>query len=186
MGEVQIPRVVLEAMQEQLALLQKAVNKQGKQLQQQAEQIRQKDERIGELEQMLLNMQRARFGQQSEKRKYVLNDGTEQLSMFGEAAANNEAQEKSGADSPGDNGEITVCAHTRKPRRTLEELCRNLPVEERVIDLPEEEKVKEPPHNTAAHLAVPLPPSASCKQLDLPPASLRNLQARLTANSLAS
>ena len=141
MGEVQIPRVVLEAMQEQLALLQEAVNKQGKQLQQQAEQIRQKDERIGELEQMLLNMQRARFGQQSEKRKYVLNDGTEQLSMFGEAAANNEAQEKSGADSPGDNGEITVCAHTRKPRRTLEELCRNLPVEERVIDLPEEEKV---------------------------------------------
>ena len=83
MGEIQIPRVVLEAMQEQLALLQEAVNKQGKQLQQQAEQIRRKDERIGELEQMLLNMQRARFGQQSEKRKYVLNDGTEQLSMFG-------------------------------------------------------------------------------------------------------
>ena len=141
MGEIQIPKVVLKAMQEQLALLQEAVNKQEKQLQQQAEQIQQKDERIGELEQMLLNMQRARFGQQSEKRKYVLNDGTEQLSMFGEEAANNEAQEKSGADSPGDNGEISVSAHTRKPKRTLEELCRNLPVEERVIDLPEEEKV---------------------------------------------
>ena len=67
MGEIQIPRVVLEAMQEQLALLREAVNKQGKQLQQQTEQIRQKDERIGELEQMLLNMQRARYGQQSEK-----------------------------------------------------------------------------------------------------------------------
>ena len=94
MGEVQIPRVVLEAMQEQLALLQKSVEKLTKQNQQ-------KDERIGELEQMLLNMQRARFGQQSEKRKYVLKDGTLLLSMFGEASANNEAQEKSGADSPG-------------------------------------------------------------------------------------
>ena len=77
MGEIQIPKVILDAMQEQLALLQKAVDRLTKQNQQ-------KDERIGELEQALLNMQRARFGQQSEKRKYVLDDGTEQMSMFGE------------------------------------------------------------------------------------------------------
>ena len=75
MGEIQIPKVILDAMQEQLALLQKAVDRLTKQNQQ-------KDERIGELEQALLNMQRARFGQQSEKRKYVLDDGTEQISMF--------------------------------------------------------------------------------------------------------
>ena len=75
MGGIQIPEGVLEAMREQLAMLQEAVNRQGKQLQQQAEQIQRKDERIGELEQMLLNMQRARFGQQSEKRQYVLDDG---------------------------------------------------------------------------------------------------------------
>ena len=141
MGGIQIPKDVLEAMREQLAMLQEAVNRQGKQLQQQAEQLQRKDERIGELEQMLLNMQRARFGQQSEKRKYVLNDGAEQLSMFGEEDAGNKAQDKTGRESPGDNGEIAVSAHTRKPKRTLEELCRNLPVEERIIDLPEEEKV---------------------------------------------
>jgi hypothetical protein len=41
-------------------------------------------------------------------------------------------------------------------------------------------KVKEIPHNTAARLAVPFSPSASCKFLDLPPVSLRNLQAHLT------
>jgi uncharacterized protein (DUF3084 family) len=65
-------------MQEQFAMLQQAVKKQAEQLeqqseqiqqqseqiQQQEEQIRQKDERISELEQMLVNAQRARFGQQ--------------------------------------------------------------------------------------------------------------------------
>ena len=141
MGGIQIPKDVLEAMREQLAMLREAVNRQGKQLQQQAEQLQRKDERIGELEQMLLNMQRARFGQQSERRKYVLDDGTEQLSMFGEEDVGNKAQDKTERESPGDNGEIAVSAHTRKPKRTLEELCRNLPVEERIIDLPEEEKV---------------------------------------------
>ena len=47
MGEIQIPRVILDAMQEQLALLQKTVDRLTKQNQQ-------KDERIGELEQALL------------------------------------------------------------------------------------------------------------------------------------
>ena len=92
MGEIQIPKVVLDTMQEQFAMLQQAVKKQAEQLeqqseqiqqqseqlQQQEEQIRQKDERISELEQMLVNAQRARFGQQSEKSKYVLKDGAEQ------------------------------------------------------------------------------------------------------------
>lgn len=143
MGEVQIPKAFLEALQEQLAMLQKTVNKL-------VEQNQKKDERICELEQMLLNAQRARFGQRSEKRVYVLDDGNEQLSMFGEAttdaADTSEAQDKSQQDEtpnemPDDNGEIEVSAHTRKRKRTLEELCRNLPVEERIIDLPEEEKV---------------------------------------------
>ena len=139
MSEVQIPKAFLEAMQEQLAMLQKTVNKL-------VEQNQKKDERICELEQMLLNAQRARFGQHSEKRIYVLDDGNEQLSMFGEAttdvADTSEAQAKGQQDeTPDDNGEIEVSAHTRKPKRTLEELCRNLPVEERIIDLPEEEKV---------------------------------------------
>ena len=146
MGEVQIPKVFLEALQEQLAMLQKAVNKLVEQNQQLVKQAQQKDERICELEQMLLNAQRARFGQHSEKRIYVLDDGNEQLSMFGEAttdaADTSEAQDEGQQDeTPDDNDEIEVSAHTRKPKRTLEELCRNLPVEERIIDLPEEEKV---------------------------------------------
>ena len=104
MSEVQIPKAFLEAMQEQLAMLQKAVNKL-------VEQNQKKDERICELEQMLLNEQRARFGQHSEKRVYVLDDGNEQLSMFGEAttdvADTSEAQAKGQQDeTPDDNGEI--------------------------------------------------------------------------------
>ena len=144
MGEVQIPKVFLEALQEQLTTLQKTVNKLLEQNRQLVKQTQQKDERICELEQMLLNAQRARFGQHSEKRVYVLNDGNEQLSMFGEdesSAEPCEEQDKKLDVTPEDNGEIEVTAHTRKPKRTLEELCRNLPVEERVIDLPEEEKV---------------------------------------------
>ena len=46
--------------------------------------------------------------------------------------------------------------------------------------------VKEIPHNTAAHLAVPFPTSAACRFLDLPPVNLRNLQLHLSKNSLAS
>ena len=41
-------------------------------------------------------------------------------------------------------------------------------------------ELKEIPHKRAACLAVPFPPCTSCKFLDLPPASLRNLQARMT------
>ena len=135
MGEIQIPKVILDAMQEQLALLQKAVDRLTKQNQQ-------KDERIGELEQALLNMQRARFGQQSEKRKYVLDDGTEQMSMFGEEDSVTEnMSDKDQAASPEDTGEIEVAAHTRKARRTHKELFGSLPVEEITEDLPEAEKV---------------------------------------------
>ncbi len=46
--------------------------------------------------------------------------------------------------------------------------------------------LKEIPHNTAAHLAVPFPTSAACRFLDLPPVNLRNLQLHLSKNSLAS
>jgi hypothetical protein len=40
--------------------------------------------------------------------------------------------------------------------------------------------LKELPHNTAAHLAVPFPTSAACRFLDLPPVNLRNLQLHLS------
>lgn len=146
-GEVQIPKVILDTMQEQLATLQQSVNKQAGQIQQQAyqiqqqaEQLRQKDERISELEQMLVNAQRARFGQKSEKSKYILDAGSEQLSMF-----KKDEQPKPEAvnqdETPEDTGEIEVAAHKRKRRRTHEEMFGNLPVEEVTEDLPEDEKV---------------------------------------------
>ena len=151
MGEVQIPKAFLDALQEQLTMLQKTVNKL-------VEQNQKKDERICELEQMLLNAQRARFGQHSEKRVYVLDDGTEQLSMFGEIeadaandssgvqrkgpeAAASDNVDNNAVDNADDNGEIEVSAHTRKRKRTHEELFKALPIEEEIEDLPENEKV---------------------------------------------
>jgi len=41
-----------------------------------------------------------------------------------------------------------------------------------------------PPHNSAARLAMPFPPSAACKFLDLPPVNLRNLHLHLTKKSI--
>ncbi|MCI5931688.1 MAG: hypothetical protein MRZ51_00595, partial [Faecalibacterium sp.] len=41
------------------------------------------------------------------------------------------------------------------------------------------------PHNSSAALAMPFPPSASCRNLDLPPVNLRFLQSHLTKNAFA-
>ena len=41
------------------------------------EQSRQKDEEIEKLRQIILNLQRAQFGQRSEKRTYILDDGNQ-------------------------------------------------------------------------------------------------------------
>ena len=97
------------------------------------EQSRQKDEEIERLRQIILNLQRAQFGQRSEKRTYVLDDGTQQLSMFDTP----EKPEETPAPEPSQNPEkeIRVSGHSRKKKRTLEELCASLPVEERIVDL---------------------------------------------------
>ena len=152
MEEAKVLRIALENLQEQLSMLRKT-------LERLTEQNRQKDERIEELTQMLLNMQRARFGQRSEKSVYVLDDGTRQLSIFdppqGESAnvATENVDNKSegpalaeanhGEDTGEDTGEIVVSDHKRRKKRTLEELCANLPVEEHVVDIPEAEQVSE-------------------------------------------
>ena len=102
------------------------------------EQSRQKDEEIERLRQIILNLQRAQFGQRSEKRTYVLDDGNQQLSLFDIQAETEEAP----APEPSQNPEqdIRVSGHSRKKKRTLEELCASLPVEERIVDLPDDEK----------------------------------------------
>jgi len=86
---------------------------------------------IERLTEMLRLAQKARFGSSSEKTKYILEDGIEQVAVFNEAEVY--ADEK--APEP-----VIVKQHERKPKRTKEELAKDLPVIEVIIDLPEGEK----------------------------------------------
>ena len=93
---------------------------------------------LEEKNQIILNQNRARFGQSSEKRTYLLSDG--QTCLFDQAGngiAENTPEEASHTE------EITVAAHTRKPKRTFGELAANLPEEDVIVDLPEEKKFTE-------------------------------------------
>ena len=103
------------------------------------EQSRQKDEEIERLRQIILNLQRAQFGQHSEKRTYVLDDGNQQLSLFDMQEKTEEAPAPELSQNPGK--EICFSGHSRKKKRTLEELCASLPEEERIVDLPDDEKL---------------------------------------------
>lgn len=131
---------VLEELRQQLAMLQSTMNTLRKQ-------SRQKDEEIERLQQIILNLQRAQFGQRSEKQRYVLDDGTQQLSLFD---MQTETEETPAPElSPHSEKEIHVSGHSRKKKRTLEELCATLPVEERIVDLPDNEKVNANGHALA-------------------------------------
>ena len=66
---------ILLTIQRQLTMLQSTIDSL-------REQSRQKDEEIERLRQIILNLQRTQFGQRSEKRTYVLDDGNQQLSLF--------------------------------------------------------------------------------------------------------
>ena len=92
---------------------------------------------LKEKEQIILNLNRARFGQSSEKRSYVLSDG--QTSLF-DIAGDGIREKSPGKDTAAVKKEVTVTAHTRKPKRTMKEFAANLPEESVVLDLPEEEK----------------------------------------------
>lgn len=126
-------KVTMREIQEQIALLHSTVASLTRQNQQ-------KDVEIERLTQILLNMQRARFGQSSEKRAYILGDAAEQITLFDPPES--DVQEDLLADTPppAEAEPVPVTSHTRKKKRTLEELCASLPVEEHVVDLPEEEK----------------------------------------------
>ena len=91
--------------------------------------LRQKLEHMNEI---LLNMQRARFGQSSEKQKYVFPD---QLSVFNEA----EAEQDPKAPEP-DEKTIIVPEHKRKPKRPLADRMSELPSEDVILELPEDER----------------------------------------------
>ena len=131
---------MLLTIQRQLTMLQSTIDSL-------REQSRQKDEEIERLRQIILNLQRAQFGQRSEKRTYVLDDGNQQLSLFDTPEKSEEKSNPEPSQNP--EKEICVSGHSRKKKRTLEELCATLPVEERIVDLPDDEKVNANGHALA-------------------------------------
>ena len=98
-------------------------------------QLKERDAEIQRLTQMLLNAQRSRFGQRSEKRAYVLDDGSEQLSLF------DEVEQEANDTAPEPEIETFVPEHTRKKKRTKEELYQNLPTKEVEYELSPEQLV---------------------------------------------
>ena len=126
MAEETVPRAAFDALVQQIAALQATIER--------------LTAIIEEKNQIIQNQNRARFGQSSEKRTYVLTDG--QLSLFGitgDGITEKTADNEQGVSNDGEK-EVPVAAHKRKAKRTLEELCADLPVEEIIADLPEDEK----------------------------------------------
>jgi len=87
---------------------------------------------IDRLTELLLLAQKARFGPSSEKVKYILSDEFEQGTFFNEA----EAYAREDEPEP-----IIVEQYIRKAKRTKEELAKDLPVKEVIIDIPESERI---------------------------------------------
>lgn len=88
-------------------------------------------EEVTHLKEVVAQYKKMIFGQSSEKTKYT-QELSEQLSLFNEAE--NEANPKEKEKT------VVVEKHERKAKRTHEELIANLPVEEVVLTIPEEER----------------------------------------------
>lgn len=105
-----------------------------KQLQEQAKTIESQKVSIDRLTDMLVKFQKTMYGQSSEKRKYVLGEDTNQLSLF------NEAEVEADRNAP-EPKTITVSGHVRKNKCTKEELAANVPVVEILCELDKEQRV---------------------------------------------
>jgi len=88
--------------------------------------------RLDQLTEMLLLAQKARFGSSSEQAKYILDDNYLQETLF------NEAEAYANEDEP---EPVIVEKHERKKKRTKEDLAKDLPIKEVIIDLPEAERM---------------------------------------------
>lgn len=106
-----------------------------KQTQELTKAVESKQLRIDQLMDLLAKSQKALYGQSSEKRRYVFDEDNGQISLFNEAEieANNKAEEPS--------VQTIVLSHTRKPKRTREELAESVPVVEVVCDLDEDKRI---------------------------------------------
>ncbi len=105
MDEVRIPKAAYEALLEQISTLQATVER--------------LQALLKEKDQIILNLNRARFGQSSEKRTYLLSDG--QLSMFEQAGDG--ITEKAAEDVPAaEKKEVAVGHHPQTEAQQGEEL----------------------------------------------------------------
>ena len=99
----------------------------------QAAEIAHLKQQLDRMTEILLNAQRAKFGQSSEKASYVLPG---QENFFDEA----ESAENVKAPEPTEEA-TEVVAHKRKAKRPWSEIMKNLPVEEVVIELPDSQSI---------------------------------------------
>ena len=104
------------------------------QLQEQTKTVESLKMRIERLTDILVNFQKTMYGQSSEKKKYVLGEDTNQLSLF------NEAEVEANRNAP-EPTKVTVAGHVRKAKRTKEELAANVPVVEILCEIDKEERV---------------------------------------------
>ena len=131
-----VPKTMLDLLLEQLSMLRDQIARMQATIDKLVEDNQKKDAIIEEKNQIILNANRARFGQSSEQRKYVLSDG--QLSMF-EIAGDGNTQ-NGNAEPTKSTKTVKVAEHERKAKRTMAEFAANLRVEEKIVDLPENEK----------------------------------------------
>ena len=103
-------------------------------IQEQQAQIEELKRKLEHMNEVFANAQRARFGQSSEKQNYVL--GKDQLSLFNEA----EKEQDHKAEEPAPDT-ILVPAHERKKKRTQAEMLNELPEEEVLLEIPEEQRI---------------------------------------------
>jgi len=86
---------------------------------------------IDQLTELLIKLNKDKFSSSSEKAKYILSDEFQQDTLF------NEAEVYADENTP---EPIIVEKHNRKAKRTKEELAKELPVKEVIIDIAEDKR----------------------------------------------
>ncbi len=89
------------------------------------------------LRMIIRNFNKALYGSSSEKSKYILGDDEIQPELFNEAEM---AQDDHAPEPTPETFVTTVKEHNRKKKRTRAEMCKDLPIEEVVYDVPIENR----------------------------------------------
>jgi transposase len=131
---VEAQQKLLQTQEEKIEIQAKLINVQEEQIEACTKQLDNQQSQIDRLTEMFKQAQKARFGSSSEKARYILGEGHEQESLFNEA-------EVCAPEEDGDEPEsVVVESYKRKPKRTKEELAKDLPVKKVVVAIPEEER----------------------------------------------